>query len=114
MGEMRISDDVIAVVAGIAATGVKGVAGMTGSIANGIAELLGKKSLAKGVKVTRGEEFVTLDLGIVVEYGTKIPDVAADVQQYVKDEVESMTGLDVAVVNVRVDGVKVPVENAGA
>ena len=107
---IKISDEVIAVVAGIAATSVKGVAGMTGSIANGIAELLGKKSLAKGVKVSRGDEFISLGLGIVVEYGSKIPDVAADVQQCVKEEVESMTGLDVAAVDISVDGVKVPAE----
>lgn len=107
-GNVNISDEVVAVIAALAASEVKGVSAMAGSVAGGIAELLGKKSLSKGVKITRGEGGVALDLSIIVEYGAKIPDVAWEVQDKVKSEVESMTGLEVTAVNVAVDSVNVP------
>ncbi|MEE1049035.1 MAG: Asp23/Gls24 family envelope stress response protein [Clostridia bacterium] len=108
-GTVNISDEVVAVIASLAASEVKGVVGMVSNMASGIAELLGKKNLSKGVKITKDEAGVKLDLSIIVEYGAKIPDVAWDVQDKVKNEVESMTGLDIAAVNVSVDSVNVPV-----
>ena len=108
-GSVNISDEVVAVIASLAATEVKGVAGMVSNMASGIAELLGKKNLSKGVKIAKTESGVTLDLSIIVEYGAKIQDVAWEVQDKVKNEVESMTGLDIAAVNVSVDSVNVPV-----
>ena len=102
-----ISDEVIATVASIAATGVEGVAGMSGTLANGIAELLGKKNSAKGVKVNANKDFVEIDLFIVTDYGVHIPEVAAKVQKHVKEEVESMTGLTVINVNVTVDAITI-------
>ncbi|MBA1337016.1 MAG: Alkaline shock protein [Firmicutes bacterium] len=104
-GSVKISDDVVSIIAGLAATEVKGVAGMSGGIAGGIAELLGKKNLAKGVKVTVGEKEAAVDLYIIVEYGVKIPDVAWEVQDKVKKAIETMTGLDVVEVNIHVQGV---------
>lgn len=107
-GNINISDEVISIIASLAATEVKGVAGMGNSISGGFAELLGKKSLSKGVKITATENGADLDLSIIVEYGTKIPDVAWKLQEKVKSEVEAMTGLTVNAVNISVDGVNVP------
>lgn len=106
-GNVNISDDVVAIIASLAASGVSGVVGMVSSISGGFAELLGKKNLSKGVKVSVTDKTVTLDLAIIVEYGAKIPDVAWEIQEKVKNEVESMTGLNVAAVNVSVEGVNV-------
>ena len=107
-GNVNISDDVVSTIASLAASEVKGIVGMSGSISGGFAELLGKKNLAKGVKITINENDVILDLAVIVEYGVKIPDVAWELQEKVKTEVESMTGLNVTAVNVTVDGVNVP------
>jgi len=107
-GNVNISDEVVSIIASLAASEVKGVAGMNNSISGGLAELLGKKNLSKGVKVTLTEKTVVLDLSIIAEYGTKIPDVAWKVQEKVKSEVEAMTGLTVTAVNISVDGVNVP------
>ena len=109
-GTVNISDEVIAVMASLAATGVKGVAGMAGGVVGGIAELLGKKSLSKGVKISKDGENLILDQSVVVEYGTKIPEISWEVQDKVKAEIETMTGLLVSVVNVNVDGINVPAE----
>jgi uncharacterized alkaline shock family protein YloU len=109
-GSVKISDDVVAIIAGLAATEVKGVAGMSGGIAGGIAELLGRKNLSKGVKVTIGEKEVTVDLYIVVEFGVKIPDVAWEVQDKVKKAIETMAGLNVVDVNIHVQGVNMEKE----
>lgn len=104
-GNIRIANEVIEVIAGLAATEVRGVAGMSGGVAGGIAELLGRKNLAKGVKVEVGQKQCAVDLSIVAEYGVRIPDVASDIQQNVKQAIESMTGLEVVEVNVSVLGV---------
>lgn len=104
-GNVKIADEVVAVIAGIAATEVDGVAGMSGGIASGIGEMLGKKNLSKGVKVEVGQKQAALDLYIVVEYGVRIPEVANQVQENVKRAVESMTGLDVVEVNIHVQGI---------
>ena len=106
-GTVRIADEVVSIIAGIAATDIKGVAGMSGGIAGGFAEMLGKKNLAKGVKVNVGETEATIDLYIIVEYGFKIPEVTEQIQLAVKQNVETMTGLNVLEINVNVQGVRI-------
>lgn len=103
---IKISDDVIAVIAGVAASEVSGVAEMSGGFAGGISEVLsGKKNLSKGIKVESGEKETKIDVNIIVEYGIRIPDVAFEIQNRVKKAVESMTGLKVVEVNVHIQGV---------
>lgn len=103
---IKISDDVVAVIAGVAVSEVPGVAGMAGGFAGGISEVFsGKKNLSKGIKVEVGEKETKIDVNIIVEYGTRIPDVAFEIQNKVKKSVEAMTGLKVLEVNVHVQGV---------
>ena len=103
---IEISNDVIAVIAGVAVSEVQGVASMSGSFAGGITEVLsGKKNLAKGIKVEKAENVAKIDVNIIVEYGTRIPDVAFEIQNRVKKAVEGMTGFKVEEVNVHVQGV---------
>ena len=103
---IKISDDVVAVIAGVAVSEVPGVSGMSGGFAGGITEVLsGKKNLAKGIKVVIEEDKVKIDVNIIVEYGSRIPDVAFEIQNRVKKSVEGMTGLKVEEVNVHVQGV---------
>ena len=103
---IQISNDVVAVIAGVAVTEVPGVFGMAGSFAGGISEVFsGKKNLAKGIKVEVEETKAKIDVNIIVEYGSRIPDVAFEIQNRVKKAVESMTGLKVTEVNVHVQGV---------
>ena len=104
-GSVKISDEVVGVIAGIAATEVDGVVGLSGGIAGGIAQLLGKKSLAKGIKVQTGAKETGIDIHLIVGYGVRIPDIAQEVQEKVKIGVESMTGLKVVEVNVHIQGV---------
>ncbi len=107
---ISISNDVVAVIAGVAVSEVEGVSGMAGGFAGGITEVLsGKKNLAKGIKVDIEENKVKIDVNIIVEYGSRIPDVAFEIQNRVKKSVESMTGLDVEEVNVHVQGVNTDV-----
>lgn len=104
---IKIANDVIAVIAGVAVSEVQGVASMSGGFAGGITEVLsGKKNLSKGIKVDSDEKEVKIDVNIIVEYGTRIPDVAFEIQNRVKKAVENMTGLKVSEVNVHVQGVK--------
>ena len=104
---IKISNDVVAVIAGVAVSEVPGVASMSGGFAGGISEVLsGKKNLSKGIKVDANEKEVKIDVNIIVEYGTRIPDVAFEIQNRVKKSVENMTGLKVSEVNVHVLGVK--------
>lgn len=103
---IEISNDVIAVIAGVAVTEVQGVSAMSGGFAGGITEVLsGKKNLAKGIKVEKLENNAKIDVNIIVEYGSRIPDVAFEIQNRVKKAVESMTGYKVEEVNVHVQGV---------
>lgn len=111
VGSVRIADEVVGIIAGMAATEVSGVAGMSAGLVGGIAEMLGKKNLAKGVKVEVGEREAAVDLYIIVEYGVRIPDIALRVQESVKRGIESMTGLDVVEVNVHVQGVGFSLDN---
>ena len=103
---IQISNDVVAVIAGVAVSEVQGVSGMSGGFAGGITEVLsGKKNLAKGIKVEINEDIARIDVNIIVEYGSRIPDVAFEIQNRVKKSVENMTGLKVEEVNVHVQGV---------
>ncbi len=104
-GSIKIADDVVGVIAGLAATEVEGVAGMSGGIVGGIAELLGHKNLSKGVKVEVGAKEASIDLFMIVNYGVRIPEVAWNVQENVKKAVENMTGLSVVKVNIHIQGV---------
>ncbi len=110
LGSIRIADEVVSIIAGLAATEVEGIAGMSGGIAGGIAEMLGRKNFAKGVKVEVGEKEAAVDLYIIVKYGVRIPDVALAAQENVKQAIETMTGLSVVEVNVHVQGVGFPDE----
>ena len=103
---IKISADVVSVIAGVAVSEVAGVFGMAGGFAGGISEVLsGKKNLSKGIKVEVGEKETKIDVNIIVEYGTRIPDVAFEIQNRDKKAVETMTGLKVLEVNVHVQGV---------
>ncbi len=109
---IQISNDVIAVIAGVAVSEVQGVSAMAGGFAGGITEVLsGKKNLAKGIKVDKEDKKVKIDVNIIVEYGTRIPDVAFEIQNRVKTSVENMTGLKVEEVNVHVQGVNTNITN---
>ena len=100
---IKISSDVIAVIAGVAVSEVPGVFGMAGGFAGGITEVLkGKKNLAKGIKVDTTDNKAKIDVNIIVDYGARIPDVAFEIQNRVKTAVENMTGLKV---DVHVQGV---------
>lgn len=112
LGNVEIAPEVIEVIAGLAASEIEGVAQMSGGVIGGIAERLGRKNFAKGVKVELGEHHAVLDLSIVVEYGVRIPDVALAVQENVKTTIQNMTGLDVIEVNVHVVNVQVKNEIA--
>ena len=104
---INISEEVITTISGIAVSEISGVAEMAGGITGGITEVLsGKKNLSKGIKVDADEKEVRIDVNIIVEYGSRIPDVAYEIQTRVKKSVENMTGLKVSEVNVHVQGVK--------
>lgn len=102
MGVIRIADEVVSTVSGLAAIEVEGVAAMSGGWGLEIAEKLGKKSFGKGIKVEVNEDQTKIDIFISVKYGYSIPKVAEGVQQAVKSAVETMTGLIVSSVNVHV------------
>ena len=114
IGSVTFADDVIAIIAGLAATEVKGVANMLGNMASSITEMMGKKDHTKGVKVEVGTEEAAVDLYLVLNYGINIPDVCRAVQENVKKAIETMTGLRVVEVNVHVQGVKFEKEASAA
>jgi len=102
---IKISDEVIATIAGKSALEVKGVYSMSGGFAGGISEVFGKKSYTKGIKVDNTEKGLKIDVNIIVEYGARIPDVAYEIQNKVKNSIENMTGLKIEEVNVHIQGV---------
>ncbi len=110
LGDVKIADEVVGIIAGLAATEIPGVAGMSGGIAGGIAEMLGHRNLSKGVKVEVGQAECAVDLFIIIEYGYNIPEVAQQIQENVKRTIEVMTGLTVVEVNLHVLGVHFPQE----
>lgn len=108
LGKIQIADEVIQIIAGLAASEVPGVAGMSGSFAGGLTEsLLRRKNLGKGVNVEFGDDdkTCTIDLSVALEFGTSLPNTCLTVQENVKQAIESMTGLQVTVVNVHVSSV---------
>lgn len=105
LGTVKIADEVVAMIAGLAATEVDGVAAMAGNISNDLLSKMGVKNLAKGVKVEVLGKRVKAELALVIEYGYNIPVVSQKVQERVKTTVENMTGLEVSDVDVRIAGV---------
>ena len=106
LGEVKIADEVVAIIAALAATEVEGVASMAGNITNEVIGKLGIKNLSKGVKVDVLEGVVTVSLALNMKYNYSIIDVTGKVQEKVKNAVENMTGLEVADVNIKVAGVE--------
>ena len=105
LGEVRIADVVVAIIAGLAATEVEGVSSMAGNITNELVSKLGMKNLSKGVRVEVLDGSVEVEVALNIAYGFAIPDVSAKVQEKVKTAIETMTGLNVALVNVRIASV---------
>ena len=110
IGEVQIADEVVAIIAGLAATEVKGVASMYGNITNELVAKLGMKNLSKGVKIQVVDGKVSVDLAINMDYGYNIPEVTSAVQERVKSAIETMTALDVEDVNIRIAGVNLEEE----
>lgn len=107
MGTIKIANEVVAIIASLAASEVEGVASMSGGVGSGIAEILGHR---KGVRVETGDEECVVDLSVIIDYGSSIPDVAENVQKNVKEAIESMTGLNAVEINIHVQGVHFPNE----
>jgi len=111
LGKVKIHNEVVGIIAGVAAMEIKGVAGMSRGLVSGLAELLGKKDLDKGVKVQiKGKEAI-LVLNIIIQYGAKIPEVSYQIQENVKKTVEKMTGLTVIEVSVHIQGIEMSKQN---
>lgn len=106
VGQVQIADEVIAVIAGLAATEVEGVQKMSGNITNEIVSKLGIKNLSKGVKVSIDGEKVDVVLNLILKYGVSIPKTSREVQEKVKGAIETMTGLTVGEVNIRIAGIQ--------
>lgn len=106
VGQVQIADEVIAVIAGLAATEVEGVQKMSGNITNEIVSKLGMKNLSKGVKVSIDGEKVDVVLNLILKYGVSIPRTSREVQEKVKGAIETMTGLTVGEVNIRIAGIQ--------
>ncbi|MGB8450950.1 MAG: Asp23/Gls24 family envelope stress response protein [Anaerocolumna sp.] len=107
VGEVQIADEVVATIAGLAATEVEGVAAMSSNITNELVSKLGMKNLSKGVKIVVSQDSVSVDLSLTLEYGYSIPNTSRQVQEKVKSAIENMTGLTVSEVNVRISGVNI-------
>ena len=105
IGEVQIADEVVAIIAGLAATEVDGVDSMAGNITNELVGKLGMTNLSKGVKVVVTEEHVSVNMALNLKYGYSIPDVCEKVQEKVKNAIENMTGLTVLDVNIKIAGV---------
>ncbi len=106
VGSVQIADEVVAIIAGLAATEVEGVASIADRTANELAGKLGMKTAPKGVKVTVMDTSVSCDLALIIKYGYSIPETALAVQERVKNAIENMTGLAVIDVNVRISGIE--------
>lgn len=110
LGEVQIADEVIAIIAGLAATEVKGVASMAGNVTNELVAKLGMKNLSRGVKVEVLDNSVSVDLALNLDYGYSIPSVSTKVQEKVKSAIENMTGFTVLEVNIKIAGVNLEPE----
>jgi len=111
LGAIRIHHNVIAIISRIAALKIPGVADMSGSFADGLAGMLGKSTTDRGVKVEVDAEGVSVELHIIIEYGIRIPQVAWQIQNDVRQAIEDMTGKRVKRVDVVVQGVHLPAHN---
>ena len=105
MGVIRVADEVVSIIAGLAATEVEGVASMAGNITNEIVAKTGVKYLAKGIRVEVMDGIVTVDVNLNIKYGYAIPEVSGNVQERVRTAIETMTGLEVGTINVRIASV---------
>lgn len=112
LGKVEIAPEVLQVIAGLAATQVKGVIGLSGGVVENFNQLLGRKNLRQGITVHLDEQ-TTIEVTLVVEYGVPIPDLGKEVQESVKTAVETMTGIEVHSVLVRVEGIKIPQPEKG-
>lgn len=112
VGNVSFANDVLAIIAGLAASEIEGVAGMSGGLAGGIAEMLGRKNLAKGIKITVNDKLIAVDINMIVTYGYKLHEVSRKVQANVIKAIETMTGLSVERVNVNVLGIQFAKEAA--
>lgn len=108
LGQLKVTDEVIAIIAGLATVEVDGVFSMSGGLTGGIAEVLGIRNLSKGIKVDIKGEKVEVNIYIIAEFGARIPDVAWNIQEKVKKVVEKMTGMEIIEVNIHVQGINVP------
>ena len=106
LGEVKIADEVVAIIAGLAATEVEGVSSMAGNITNELVSKLGMKNLSKGIRVEVAEGVVKVAVALNIAYGYAIPQVSSKVQERVKNAIENMTGLEVSGVNVRIASVE--------
>ena len=106
-GEVRIADEVVAIIAGLAATEVEGVASMAGNITNELVGKLVMKTLSKGVKLTVVDNTVSVVLSLNLEFGFSVPEVSRRVQEKVKAAIENMTGLEVLEVDIQIEGVNI-------
>lgn len=105
-GKISFNNEVVATIAALATVDVPGVAGMSGGFTSGVAELLGRKNLTKGIKVEIGTKECAVDMNLIVKYGYKIHEVCQQIQQSVKESIEMMTGLSVVEINIHVQGVE--------
>jgi len=108
LGQLKVNDEVIAIIAGLATVEVDGVFAMSGGLSGGIAEVLGIKNLSKGIKVEAKGKKVEVNIYIIAEFGARIPDVAWNIQEKVKKVVEKITGMEIVEVNIHVQGVNIP------
>ena len=108
LGNIHISEEVLSAIAAAAALEVEAVSSLAANLGSDIAELLGKKNLAKGVRVKMEDGKVEVDLSVLMAYGHTIPEMGKEVQDAVKNAIESMTGLEVSAVNVNVAGISFP------
>ena len=104
-GEIKVADEVVAIIAGLAATEVEGVSSMAGNITNEIVSRLGMKNLSKGIQIEIADNEVVVDVALNIAYGYSIPEVSTKVLEKVKSAIETMTGLSVATINVRIASV---------
>jgi uncharacterized alkaline shock family protein YloU len=105
LGEVKIAEEVVAIVAGLAATEVDGVSSMAGNITNEIVSRLGMRNLSKGIEIEVENDEIKVSVAINIAYGYNIPDVSAKVQDKISSAIENMTGLHVAEVNVKIASV---------
>ena len=105
-GQVIIADEVIATIAGVAASEIAGVVGFKGNLITSINEMVGKKVFSKGIKIQNSTDIINIEVEIIIDYGFKIPEVAAEVQEAVKTQVEAMTGLTVESTTIKICGIK--------